>query len=193
MNIIEALAKELNLKVSQVEATVALIDDGNTIPFIARYRKEVTGSLDDTVLRNLDDRLKYLRSLEERKAEVKGLIEAQGKLTDEIVSALEKAQILTEVEDIYRPFKPKRKTRASVARERGLEPLAQLIMEQRDSYEKDLLEIASEYINEEKGVKTAEDALNGAKDIIAEDISDNADYRKAIRTLTHDHIDQVCE
>ncbi|MBO5287436.1 MAG: RNA-binding transcriptional accessory protein [Clostridia bacterium] len=187
MNIIEALAKELNLKVSQVEATVALIDDGNTIPFIARYRKEVTGSLDDTVLRNLDDRLKYLRSLEERKAEVKGLIEAQGKLTDEIVSALEKAQILTEVEDIYRPFKPKRKTRASVARERGLEPLAQLIMEQRDSYEKDLLEIASEYINEEKGVKTAEDALNGAKDIIAEDISDNADYRKAIRTLTHDH------
>ncbi|MBO5312564.1 MAG: RNA-binding transcriptional accessory protein [Clostridia bacterium] len=192
MNIINELAKELNLKVSQVEAAVGLIDDGNTIPFIARYRKEVTGSLDDTVLRNLDERLKYLRNLEARKEEVRSLIEAQGKLTDEIVAALDKAQILTEVEDIYRPFKPKRTTRASIARERGLEPLAQLLMEQRDSYEKDLMEIASEYINtenadEKKHVKTAEDAMNGAKDIIAEDISDNADYRKAIRALTHDH------
>ena len=192
MNIINELAKEFSLKVSQVEATVGLIDDGNTIPFIARYRKEVTGSLDDTVLRNLDERLKYLRSLEARKEEVKGLIEAQRTLTDEIVQALEKAQILTEVEDIYRPFKPKRTTRASIARERGLEPLAQLLMEQRDSYEKDLMEIAAEYINtedqdEKKHVKTAEDAMNGAKDIIAEEISDNADYRKAIRALTHDH------
>ncbi len=192
MNIIETLAKEFTLKVSQVEATVGLIDDGNTIPFIARYRKEVTGSLDDTVLRNLDERLKYLRSLETRKEEVRSLIEAQGKLTDEIVEALNKAQILTEVEDIYRPYKPKRATRASIAREKGLEPLAELLMEQRDSYEKDLLEIASEYItieNEDpkKQVKTAEDALNGAKDIIAENISDNADFRKGIRTLTHDH------
>ena len=192
MNIIETLAKEFSLKVSQVEATVGLIDDGNTIPFIARYRKEVTGSLDDTVLRNLDERLKYLRNLEQRKEEVRSLIEAQGKLTDEIVEALNKAQILTEVEDIYRPFKPKRATRASIAREKGLEPLAQLLMEQRDSYEKDLLEIAAEYITTEnedpkKHVKTAEDAMNGAKDIIAEDISDNADFRKGIRTLTHDH------
>ena len=192
MNIIETLAKEFSLKVSQVEATVGLIDDGNTIPFIARYRKEVTGSLDDTVLRNLDERLKYLRNLEARKEEVRSLIEAQGKLTDEIVAALNKAQILTEVEDIYRPFKPKRATRASIAREKGLEPLAQLLMEQRDAYEKPLIEIAAEYITTEnedpkKHVKTAEDALNGAKDIIAEDISDNADFRKGIRTLTHDH------
>ena len=192
MNIIEALAKEFNLKVSQVEATVGLIDDGNTIPFIARYRKEVTGSLDDTVLRDLDERLKYLRNLEARKEEVKTLIEAQGKLTDEIVEALNKAQILTEVEDIYRPFKPKRETRASLARKKGLEPLAQLIMEQRDSYEKPIIELAEAYIvpeHEDKKlvVKTAQDALNGALDIIAEDISDNADFRKAIRALTFDH------
>ena len=192
MNIIEALAKEFNLKVSQVEATVGLIDDGNTIPFIARYRKEVTGSLDDTVLRDLDERLKYLRNLEARKEEVKTLIEAQGKLTDEIVEALNKAQILTEVEDIYRPFKPKRETRASLARKKGLEPLASLIMEQRDAYEKPIIELAEAYINleaEDKKliVKTAQDALNGALDIIAEDISDNADFRKAIRALTFEH------
>jgi len=187
MNIINELAKEFNLGVSRVEATVALIDDGNTIPFIARYRKEVTGSLDDTVLRDLDERLKYLRSLETRKDEVRGLIDAQGKLTPEIEEALTNAKILTEVEDIYRPFKPKRKTRASVAREKGLEPLALLIMEQRRSYDKDISEIAEEFVNEEKGVKKAEDAIAGAKDIIAEDISDNAEYRKAIRALTHDH------
>ena len=191
MNIIEAPAKEFNLKVSQVEATVGLIDDGNTIPFIARYRKEVTGSLDDTVLRNLDERLKYLRNLESRKEEVRSLIDGQGKLTPEIEEALKNATILTEVEDIYRPFKPKRETRGSLARKRGLEPLANLIMEQRDSYDKDFEAIAAEYIveNEDKklAVKNAEDALNGAKDIIAEDISDNADFRKAIRALTHDH------
>ena len=191
MNIIEALAKEFSLKVSQVEATVGLIDDGNTIPFIARYRKEVTGSLDDTVLRNLDERLKYLRNLESRKEEVRSLIDGQGKLTPEIEEALKNATILTEVEDIYRPFKPKRETRGSLARKRGLEPLANLIMEQRDSYDKDFEAIAAEYIveNEDKklAVKNAEDALNGAKDIIAEDISDNADFRKAIRALTHDH------
>ena len=191
MNIINELAKEFNLGVSRVEATVALIDDGNTIPFIARYRKEVTGSLDDTVLRDLDERLKYLRSLEQRKEEVKSLIDAQGKLTPEIEQALQNAKILTEVEDIYRPFKPKRKTRASVAREKGLEPLAALLMEQRDSYEKSIEEIAAEYIrideSKDKTVKTAEDAIAGAKDIIAEDISDNAEFRKAIRALTHDH------
>ncbi|MBR2444432.1 MAG: RNA-binding transcriptional accessory protein [Clostridia bacterium] len=192
MNIINEIAKEFNLKVSQVEATVALIDDGNTIPFIARYRKEVTGSLDDTVLRDLDERLKYLRNLEARKAEVLKLIEEQGKLTPEIVEALNKAQILTEVEDIYRPFKPKRETRASLARKKGLEPLAILIMEQRNTYDKPIIELAEAYINTEAEdkklvVKTAEDALNGAKDIIAEDISDNAEYRKNIRAITFDH------
>ena len=192
MNIIETLAKEFSLKVSQVEATVSLIDDGNTIPFIARYRKEVTGSLDDTVLRNLDDRLKYLRNLETRKAEVSALIDGQGKLTPEITEALEKAQTITEVEDIYRPYKPKRETRASLARKKGLEPLANLILEQKDSYSPALEVVANDYItteNEDKKlhVKTAEDALNGAKDIICEDISDNADYRKAIRRLTVEH------
>ncbi len=191
MDIIKELAKEFNLKEGQVEATVALIDDGNTIPFIARYRKEVTGSLDDTVLRNLDERLKYLRNLEQRKAEVRSLIEAQGKLTPEIEEALVNAKILTEVEDIYRPFKPKRETRGSLARKRGLEPLATLLMEQRASYDKDIMDIASEYIQENEDKKlcvaSAEDAINGAKDIIAEDISDNADYRKAIRALTRDH------
>ena len=194
MDIINELAKELNLRVGQVEATVALIDEGNTIPFIARYRKEVTGSLDDTVLRNLDERLKYLRNLEARKEEVRALIDGQGKLTPEIEEALKNATILTEVEDIYRPYKPKRETRASLARKKGLEPLAQLIMEQRDSYEKDLIVIAEDYINagdesldKKMIVATAEDAINGAKDIIAEDISDNADFRKAIRKLTFDH------
>ena len=192
MNIIETLAKEFSLKVSQVEATVSLIDDGNTIPFIARYRKEVTGSLDDTVLRNLDDRLKYLRNLETRKAEVSALIDGQGKLTPEITEALNKAQTITEVEDIYRPYKPKRETRASLARKKGLEPLANLILEQNDSYSPALEVVANDYItteNEDKKlhVKTAEDALNGAKDIICEDISDNANYRKAIRRLTVDH------
>ena len=192
MNIIETLAKEFSLKVSQVEVTVGLIDDGNTIPFIARYRKEVTGSLDDTVLRNLDDRLKYLRNLEARKSEVSSLIEGQGKLTPEITEALNKAQTITEVEDIYRPFKPKRETRASLARKKGLEPLAVLIMEQRDSYDPAIEVVAKDFVtteNEDKKlhVKTAQDAIDGAKDIICEDISDNADFRKAIRKLTVEH------
>ena len=192
MNIINELAKEFKLRISQVEATVGLIDDGNTIPFIARYRKEVTGSLDDETLRNLDERLKYLRNLEQRKEEVKALIEAQGKLTPEIEEALQNAQILTEVEDIYRPFKPKRETRGSLARKRGLEPLAQLIMEQRASYSPSIEDVAKDFINtshEDKKmhVKSVEDAINGAKDIIAEDISDNAEYRKAIRALTFNH------
>ncbi len=186
MDILKKIAEEFNLKETQVVNTVELIDAGNTIPFIARYRKEVTGSLDDTVLRNLFDRLNYLRNLEKRKEEVRSSIEEQGKLTDEIVEALDKAQILTEVEDIYRPFKPKRKTRASVAREKGLEPLAQLIFEQKDKYDTPIAKIAEEYINEEKEVNTAEEALAGALDIIAEDVSDDANLRKDIRKLTYD-------
>ncbi|MEE0970371.1 MAG: Tex family protein [Clostridia bacterium] len=184
MDIIEALAKEFNLKKEQVEKTVALIDEGNTIPFIARYRKEVTGSLDDTTLRDLDDKLTYLRNIEKRKQEVTELIEAQGKLTPEIEAAIGAAVTITEVDDIYRPFRPKRKTRASVAREKGLEPLALILMEQRDSYETSIEEIASLYIDVEKGVESAEDAFSGARDIIAENISDNAEYRKTIRSLT---------
>ena len=187
MDILAILTEEFSLKQTQVENTVKLIDDGNTIPFIARYRKEVTGSLDDTVLRALFDRLTYLRSLEKRKEEVRAAIEAQGKLTDEIVAALDAAAILTEVEDIYRPYKQHRKTRASVAREKGLEPLATLLIAQQDAYDKPLEELAAEYINEEKGVATAEEALAGACDIIAEDVSDNAESRKQIRALTQEY------
>ena len=187
MDIIKKLSQELNLREEQVKNTVALIDDGNTIPFIARYRKEATGSLDDTVLRNLFDRLNYLRNLEARKEEVRAAIEGQGKLTDEIVAALDGAQTLTEVEDIYRPYKQKKKTRASVARERGLEPLADLIFEQRKTYDKPLTEIAAGYIDEEKGVNTAEEALAGACDIIAENVSDSAEVRKEIRSTTFEY------
>jgi len=187
MDIIQALTEEFNLKRDQVERTVELIDDGNTIPFIARYRKEVTGSLDDVVLRDLNDRLNYLRNLDKRREEVRSSIEEQGKLTEEIAAAIDNAKILTELEDIYRPFKPHRKTRASVAREKGLEPLAQLIMEQREEYTPSIEETANEYINEEKEVLTAEAALAGACDIIAEDISDNAEYRKEIRALTFEY------
>ena len=186
MDILKTIAQEFNLKETQVVNTVELIDAGNTIPFIARYRKEVTGALDDTVLRNLFDRLNYLRNLEKRKEEVRSSIEEQGKLTDEIIEALDKAQILTEVEDIYRPYKPKRKTRASVAREKGLEPLAQLIFEQRKKYDEPIMKLAEAFINEEKEVNTSEDALAGALDIIAEDVSDDANLRKEIRKLTYD-------
>ena len=183
MDIIKALAKELNLKEEQITATVALLDEGNTVPFIARYRKEVTGSLDDVTLRNLEDRLNYLRKLDERRAEISSLIEAQGKLTPEITAALDRAVTLVELEDIYRPYRPKRKTRASVAREKGLEPLAELIMSQADKYEPSIPEAAEAYVDEEKGVKTAEEALAGACDIIAEDISNSADYRKMLRAF----------
>ena len=186
MNIIKTLAEEFNLKEEQVAKTVALIDEGNTIPFIARYRKEETGSLDDVVLRDLDDRLTYLRNIEKRKAEVTNLITEMGKMTDEIAVAIENAKTITEVDDIYRPFRPHRKTRASVAKEKGLEPLAELILEQRPTYDP-IIEIqAEEYINEELGVANAEEALNGACDIIAESVSDNADYRKTIRKVTFD-------
>ncbi len=184
MNIIEALAKELNLTPDQVEKTVALIDEGNTIPFIARYRKEVTGSLDDSILRTLDERLTALRNLEKRKEEVKNLIDAQGKLTPELIAAIDRAQTVTEVDDIYRPYRPKRKTRASVARDRGLEPLAALIMAQLETYDPAIEVQAEAYVDPEKEVNTVEDALQGAMDIIAEDISDNADYRKKLRALT---------
>ena len=135
MDIVKTLAQEFNIKEEQVEKTIELIDEGNTIPFISRYRKEVTGSLDDSVLRDLNDRLQYLRKLEERRAEISSLIEAQEKLTPEITFALNNAKTLVELEDIYLPFKPKRKTRASVARAKGLEPLANYILEQRDAYD----------------------------------------------------------
>ena len=179
MNIVEIIANELNIKKYQVEKTIELIDSGNTIPFIARYRKEVTGGLSDETLRNLDERLKYLRNLEERKLEVKTSIENQGKLTDEIVKNLEIAKTLAEVEDIYRPFKQKKKTRATVAKANGLEPLALVIKEQKEV--RPLEEIAKEYLNE--NVKTVEDAIQGAKDIIAEEISDDPEFRKQIKKI----------
>ncbi len=184
MNIIETLAKDLNLTADQVEKTVALIDEGNTIPFIARYRKEVTGSLDDNVLRTLDERLTALRNLEKRKDEVKNLIDTQGKLTPEVVTAIENAATVTEVDDIYRPFRPKRKTRASVARERGLEMLAMLIYCQDETYDPAIEVQAEAFVDPEKEVPTVQDALQGAMDIIAEDVSDNAEYRKKLRALT---------
>ena len=177
----ETIAKELNIRESQVEATVKLIDEGNTIPFIARYRKEVTGGLSDEILRELGERLNYLRNLETRKEEVKKSIEEQGKLTDEIILALENAKILAEVEDIYRPYKQKKRTRATIAKEKGLEELANIIYEQNET--RDIKEIAKEFINEEKEVNTIEDAISGANDIIAENISDNANYRKEIKRI----------
>lgn len=182
MNINEKIAHELNIPEDKLNAAVELLDAGNTVPFVARYRKEATGGLDDGVLRNLLERLTYLRNLEKRKDEVKSLIEGQGKLTDELVAAIEKAESVTEVDDIYRPYRPKRKTRASVARERGLEPLSKLISEQRKKYTPTIEEEAEKYLTDE--VKTVSDALAGAKDIIAEEVSDNADYRRMIRSLT---------
>ncbi|MFA7573682.1 MAG: Tex family protein, partial [Lutispora sp.] len=183
MNIVNTLSQELNIKPWQIENTIELIDAGNTIPFIARYRKEHTGELSDTQLRELGERLEYLRNLENRKAEIIRLIDEQGKLTDELKAKIEKAKVLQEVEDLYRPYRPKKRTRASIAKEKGLEPLAKFLWEQKEA-EISLEEIASGYINPELGVETWEDALKGASDIIAEDISDNADYRKFIRELT---------
>ena len=187
MDIIEALAKELNISRDRIEKTVALIDEGNTIPFIARYRKEVTGSLDDTVLRTLDERLNYLRNIEKRKDEVKGLIASLDKLTPEIEAAIDGAKTITEVDDIYRPFRPKRKTRASVAKEKGLDGLAQFILEQRKEYEPSIEAQAESYVSEEKGVANVGEALAGACDIIAESVSDNAEYRKQIRAITFEN------
>ena len=181
MDLIKILAEELSIKPWQVESAVNLIDEGNTIPFIARYRKEATGSLDDNQLRDLYDRLHYLRNLEKRREEVRSSIEEQGKLTEELAKAIANAKTLAEIEDLYRPYKQKRKTRASVARERGLEPLANAILAQ-DTKDEPIV-MAESYINPELGVETAADALAGALDIIAEGISDNADIRKGLREL----------
>lgn len=179
--IIKQISSELNIRETQIAATIQLIDDGNTIPFIARYRKEVTGNLSDETLRILDERLTYLRNLEQRKEEVKRLIDEQGKLTEELSKSIDNAMILSELEDIYRPYKQKKRTRATIAKEKGLEPLANIIYLQSDK--RDILEIAKEYIDEEKEVNTIEDAISGAKDIIAENISDNAKYRKKIKSM----------
>ena len=178
--IAERLAQELNQSLSHVENVIALLDEGNTIPFIARYRKEMHGAMDDQTIRDLAERLQYLRNLEERRGEVKSAIEAQGKLTEELAAAIDAAQTLAEVEDLYRPYKQKRRTRATVAREKGLEPLARTIFDQEKGTPAPEV-LAAEYIDAEKGVETVEDALAGASDIIAEWISDDADIRKVLR------------
>ncbi len=181
-NIAQTLAQELGKPLQHVENVIALLDEGNTIPFIARYRKEMHGSMDDTTLRTLNDRLTYLRNLAARKEEVKNAIAGQEKLTEELAAAIDSAKTLAEVEDLYRPYKQKRRTRATMAKEKGLEPLAQIIFEQKDR--RNLEELAGEYIDEEKGVATVDDALSGANDIIAEWIADDAAIRKELRELT---------
>ena len=182
MDIIAKIAEELNIRKNQAEAAVKLIDEGNTIPFIARYRKEATGALNDEVLRNLFDRLNYLRNLEEKKESVLSSIEEQGKLTEELKAQILAAETQVAVDDLYRPYRPKRRTRATIAKERGLEPLANLVILQQPGC--DYMAEAAKYINEEKEVLTAEDALAGAKDILAEAVSDDAAYRTRIRELT---------
>ena len=179
-SIVEILAQELGQKQQYVENVVNLIDEGNTIPFIARYRKEMHGAMDDTTLRNLETRLTYLRNLQQRRDEVKKSIENQGKLTRELSEAIDAAATMTEVEDLYRPYKQKRRTRGSIAREKGLDPLAQVIFAQDGQ---DIQELAKDFINEEKDIATAEEAIAGALDIIAENLSDDADIRKALREL----------
>ena len=180
LTINEILAQELGQKLQYIENVVALIDEGNTIPFIARYRKEMHGAMDDTTLRNLETRLTYLRNLQTRRDEVKKSIENQGKLTEELAAAIDAAATMTEVEDLYRPYKQKRRTRGSIAREKGLEPLAAAIFAQDGQ---DPAQLAESYLDPEKGVNTVEEALQGASDIIAEDLSDNADIRKNLRAL----------
>lgn len=182
MDINQKITEELGVKKWQVDAAVKLIDEGNTIPFIARYRKEATGTLDDEQLRNLFERLTYLRSLEEKKEQVLSSIEEQGKLTEELKTQILAAETLVVVEDLYRPYRPKRRTRATIAKEKGLEPLAALITLQQ--IKKPLEEEAAPYVDEEKGVSTVKEAIDGAKDIIAESISDEADYRIWIRKIT---------
>ena len=189
-SIAEILSQELKQKQEYVENVIQLIDEGNTIPFIARYRKEMHGTMDDTTLRNLESRLTYLRNLEQRREEVKKSIENQGKLTDELSAAIDAAQTMTEVEDLYRPYKQKRRTRGSIAREKGLSPLAEAIFAQ-DGSEPEIL--ARDYINQELGVLTIEDALAGANDIIAEDLSDNAEIRKGLRELAMRRGSLVCK
>ena len=182
MTIIEQLARELNRPAEHIENVVRLLDEGNTIPFIARYRKELHGSMDDTALRTLEERLAYLRNLTERKESVKASIAEQEKLTDELAAAIDAAQTLAEVEDLYRPYKPKRRTRATVAKEKGLEPLAALLFAQeRDCPRPE--EAAADYLSAEKGVGTVADALQGANDIVAEWISDDAAIRRSLREL----------
>ena len=181
--VVEIIAQELQIKQSQVESTIKLIDEGNTIPFIARYRKEATGGLSDEVLRNLGERLTYLRNLESRKEEVIKSIDSQGKLTQEIIKDLENCITLAEVEDIYRPYKQKKRTRATIAKEKGLESLADAIIKQDESI--DINKYAEGYINKEKEVNSVEDAINGALDIIAENISDNPEYRKKIKKICY--------
>ncbi|MBQ3934198.1 MAG: RNA-binding transcriptional accessory protein, partial [Clostridia bacterium] len=181
-NIIKTIAKEIGKPEQAVQNVVTLLDEGNTIPFIARYRKEAHGAMDDTALRKLEDRLKYLRNLEERKQEVLHSIESQGKLTPELEQAVAAALTLAEVEDIYRPYKQKRRTRATIAKEKGLEPLAEALLAQpMDGPAPE--ELAAGFIDPEKGVETVEDALAGASDIIAEQVSDSADLRKELKTL----------
>ena len=182
MDIVLKIKEELNVEKWQVEAAVKLIDEGNTIPFISRYRKEVTGSLNDEQLRNLDERLKYLRSLEERREQVLASIEEQGKMTDELKAKIIAAETMVAIEDLYLPYRPKRKTRASIAREKGLEGLAEILLAQETT--KPLAEEAAAFVDEEKGVNDAAEALQGAMDIIAEDVSDNADFRTYIREAT---------
>ena len=185
MDIIKKIAEELEVKTSQVDAAVKLIDEGCTIPFIARYRKEVTGALNDEQLRALDDRLKYLRNLEDRKTQVIASIEEQGKLTEELKEQIIKAETMVLVEDLYRPYKQKRRTRATIAKEKGLEPLAAYIKEQNAV--KDILTEAAKYISDEEGkeVNSADEAVAGALDIIAEQISDVADYRTYLYSIGH--------
>ena len=182
MDINQRLTEELAVQRWQIDAAVKLIDEGNTIPFISRYRKEVTGSLDDEQLRKLHERLLYLRNLEEKKEQVLSSIEEQGKLTDELRTQIQAAETLVVVEDLYRPYRPKRRTRATIAKEKGLDPLAAIITLQQSK--KPIEEVAQDYIDEEKDVKTVEEAIAGAKDIIAESVSDEADYRSWIRKLT---------
>ncbi len=179
MDIAKALSLEFNIKQEYANNLISLLDEGCTVPFIARYRKEMHGSCDDQVIRDFADRLEYLRNFEKRKEEIIKLITEQEKMTPEIMASLDKALTMTELEDIYRPFRPKRQTRATVAEAKGLKPLAEILFGQKDK--RDILEVAKEYINEEKGVKTAEEAVAGASDIIAEMISDNADIRKMLR------------
>ena len=182
MDIVQTLCQEFHLKTQQCENVLRLIDDGNTIPFIARYRKEQTGSLDDQLLREIYERLQYLRGLDKRRSEIAAALEEQGNLTDELSDKLQKAATLTELEDIYRPFRPKRRTRATVAREKGLEPLALALLMQNET-KGTAQELARPFVNPEKGVETAEDALQGARDILAEQMSDDADVRKSLRAL----------
>ena len=182
MDVIKTLAGELQIREGQVQAAVKLIDEGNTIPFIARYRKEATGSLNDEVLRNLDERLKYLRNLEDRKEQVIASIGEQEKLTEELERKIREAKTLVAVEDLYLPYRPKRRTRAGIAREKGLMPLADQIFLQEMSVP--AIEEAEGFVSEEKGVATAKEALDGAMDILAERISETAEYRTYIRKIT---------